>query len=338
MFYRKVTLAAFMACAALAAAGSVASAETDQIRIAYVPGSCNLAHYVLEENKLVEKHLKEAGLPEAKVSYQLFAGAGQLGDALLSGSVDFGALGATQAFVLADRTAMMDNQFKIALPLCDQTFVLMSADPAIKTADDLKPGSRIAMPTPKNSVYAQVLQIYAAKKRGWDQRGYYDDMGIPMGHPEAVASLKAKDPTVTAHFTGAPWSMIEQQNGAHIVLSSFDVTGPASLVAQTVSKQWKEANPKSYAAVVAAFGEATGMLAADPKFATEVIMRREKPAGVTAENLTAYFSDPSQIVYDNIPHGTQVWREFMFKSGILKNEPKSWMDVYWENNAGKAGN
>jgi len=338
MIYRKIALAAFMAGAALVSLQSGASAETDQIRIAYVPGSCNLAHYVMEENKLVEKHLKEAGLPEASVTYQLFAGAGQLGDALLSGSLDFGALGATQAFVLADRTSTMSNQFKIAVPLCDQTFVLMSADPEVKSPDDLKPGSRIAMPTPKNSVYAQVLQIYAAKKFGWEQRGYYDDMGIPMGHPEAVASLKAKDPTVTAHFTGAPWSMIEEKNGAHQVLSSFDVTGPASLVAQTVSKEWKEANPRSYEAVVAAFEEATQMLAADPKFAAEIIMRREKPAGVTEDDLVAYFGDKSQIVYDNVPHGTQAWRDFMFKSGILKNEPKSWMDVYWENNAEKAGN
>ena len=338
MFYRNFALATLMAGAAMLATLSAANAETDQIRIAYVPGSCNLAHYVMEDKKLVEKHLKEVGLPEAKVTYQLFAGAGQLGDALLSGSLDFGALGSTQAFVLADKTASMSNPFKIAIPLCDQTFVLMSADPNIKTPDDLKPGSRIAMPTPKNSVYAQVLQIYAAKKFGWDKRGYYDDMGIPMGHPEAVASLKAKDPTITAHFTGAPWNMIEEKNGAHQVLSSFDVTGPASLVTQTVSKKWKDANPKSYEAVVAAFKEATAMLAADPKFATEVIMRREKPAGVTDADLTAYFKDKSQIVYGNVPHGTQVWRDFMFKSGILKNEPKSWQDVYWENNKGEGAN
>jgi NitT/TauT family transport system substrate-binding protein len=262
MRHGALALLAFVVNAAMVSAAS--GAETDHIRIAYVPGTCNLAHYVMEEKKLVEQQLKKAGLPEAKVTYQLFAGAGQLGDALLSGSLDFGALGATQAFVMADRTAKLANPFKIAIPLCDQTFVLMSADPAIKTPEDLKPGARIAMPTPKNSVYAQVLQMYAAKKLGWDKRGYYDDMGIPMGHPEAVASLKAKDPTVTAHFTGAPWSMIEEKNGAHRILSSFDVTGPASLVAQTVSKKWKDANPKSYQAVVAAFREATEMLAADP--------------------------------------------------------------------------
>src|SRR5262249_47752568 len=149
--------------------------------------------------------------------------------------------------------------------------------------------------------------------------GYYDDMGIPMGHPEAVASLKAKDPTVTAHFTGAPWSMIEEKNGGRQVLSSFDVTGPASLVAQTVSKKWKDANPKSYAAVVSAFREATRILAADPKYAAEVIIRREKPAGVSEDDLIGYFKDATQIVYTNTPHGTQVWRDFMFRSGILKN-------------------
>jgi NitT/TauT family transport system substrate-binding protein len=338
MLCRKLATAILVAGATTMSAATVASAETEQIRIAYVPGSCNLAHCVMDERKLVEKHMAAAGLPEAKVTYQLFAGAGQLGDALLSGSLDFGALGATQAFVLADRTASLANPFKIAVPLCDQTFVLMSANPDIKTPDDLKPGSRIAMPTPKNSVYAQVLQIYAAKKFGWDKRGYYDDMGIPMGHPEAVASLKAKDPTVTAHFTGAPWSMIEAKSGARQVLSSFDVTGPASLVAQTVSKRWKDSNPKSYAAVVAAFKEATELLAADPKFAAELIIRREKPAGVSEAELIAYFKDKSQIVYANVPHGTQVWRDFMFKSGILKNEPRSWQDVYWENNMSEGAN
>lgn len=88
---------------ALAAAGS-ASAEVSELRITKQPSIIYLPLVVMEQNKLVEKHAKAAGLPEFKMTWITFNSGGAATDALLSGSVDLVTSGVSNMLLLWERT------------------------------------------------------------------------------------------------------------------------------------------------------------------------------------------------------------------------------------------
>jgi NitT/TauT family transport system substrate-binding protein len=81
-----VMLAALLLTAPLA---GTARAEVKEVRLAKQYGLSYLSLIVMEEQKLIEKHAKKAGLGDVKVSWTTFSSGSVMNDALLSGSVDF---------------------------------------------------------------------------------------------------------------------------------------------------------------------------------------------------------------------------------------------------------
>ena len=69
------------------------TAETKELRLAKQYGLGYLQMILMEEQKLVEKHARAAGLGEIKVTWSTFRSSDVMNDALLSGSLDFGCLG-----------------------------------------------------------------------------------------------------------------------------------------------------------------------------------------------------------------------------------------------------
>src|ERR1700687_5269783 len=75
---------------ALGATAGSSGAEVSELRITKQPSIIYLPLVVMEQNKLVEKQAKAAGLPELKTAWITFNSGGAATDALLSGSVDLG--------------------------------------------------------------------------------------------------------------------------------------------------------------------------------------------------------------------------------------------------------
>ena len=78
---------------ALAALALPARAEVSELKIAEQYGIGYLPLTIMKANKLVEKHLKQAGLAETKVVWSVLASGQPMNDALLSGNLDIAAGG-----------------------------------------------------------------------------------------------------------------------------------------------------------------------------------------------------------------------------------------------------
>jgi len=76
------------AAAILIACLTPAFAQAPEIRFARQFSMGYLQFNMMQQHKLLEKHAKEAGIPELKVSWATFNGPNAMNDALLSGSVD----------------------------------------------------------------------------------------------------------------------------------------------------------------------------------------------------------------------------------------------------------
>lgn len=70
-----------------------AQAEASEVRLSRGYGILYLPLYVMEQQKLVEKHAKAAGLGEVKVNWRMVDGGNVINDAMLAGALDIAAIG-----------------------------------------------------------------------------------------------------------------------------------------------------------------------------------------------------------------------------------------------------
>jgi NitT/TauT family transport system substrate-binding protein len=84
---------ALIVFAAMAMAGGGARAETDEIRIGLQYGLIYLPIQIAADEGFVDKRARALGLGAMKVTVQRFSGSTAVNEALLSNSIDFGALG-----------------------------------------------------------------------------------------------------------------------------------------------------------------------------------------------------------------------------------------------------
>src|SRR5208282_6589450 len=88
----------------LTAVALSASAELGEINVAQQYGVSFLPLMLMERDKLVEKHAKAEGLGDIKVSWVKVAGPSVMNDGVISGALQFIAVGAPSLITLWDRT------------------------------------------------------------------------------------------------------------------------------------------------------------------------------------------------------------------------------------------
>ena len=81
-----------------------AHAEMSEIHVSRQYGISYLPLMIMEDQKLVEKHAKAAGLDDLKVTWAKFAGGNVMNDALLSNSLHFAAGGVAPMVTLWAKT------------------------------------------------------------------------------------------------------------------------------------------------------------------------------------------------------------------------------------------
>jgi len=332
--FSKLGAALLAALVLLLPFGSAARAEVKEVRLSKQYGLSYLPLIVMEEYKLIEKHARKAGLGELKVSWATFGSGAVMNDALLSGSVDYASGGVAPLLTIWDKTR---GGVRGVAALDSIPIYLNSNSPAVRSLKDLTDKDRIALPAVKVSIQAVALQMAAAKLYGEKNYGRLDKLTVSMKHPDALVALLSGKSELTGHLGSPPFMFQELKDSkVHTVLNSFDVLGgPHTFDMVWASKAFHDANPKTYAAVLAALEEAVAIINKDKHAAAELYVKASKTKEPVGEVYGYLTREP--VNYTTTPLNITKFSDFMYQTGTLKNRPKDWKELFFPNVHAKKG-
>jgi len=312
-----------------------AKSEANQVRFARQLGLGYLQFYVMQDKQMVERQAERAGLGKVTTVYSGMGTPTAISDALLSGNVDIVGIGLPAFLTLWDKTrGNMDVRGMMAMNR--QPAYLNTRNPNIKSIRDFTDNDRIALPAPKVSVQAIMLQMIAEKTLG--KFDVLDKLTVGMSHPDGTAAMLSGKLEITAHFTSAPFQYQQLENPAiRKVLSSYDATdGPNTFSAVAATARWREQNPQLYKAVHAAILEANDFIAKNPREAAEIFVKIENTK-LPVAFIEKMISDP-EFSYAPEPENVLKIYGFMHRVGALKTMPASWQDLFFPEAHGLRGN
>ena len=329
MKFRTFALQAFALLLLAATPLQPAHAEVSEVRLAQQFSMGYMQFAIMERNRLIEKHAKTAGLGEVKVFWDRFNGPNFMNDALLAGKVDFVSGGVPGLITLWEKTLGTPQEVRGVSALSSQPFLLNSRSPNIKSVRDFSDKDRIAVPSIKTSVQAVTLQMAAAQLFGDSNYSKYDNLTVSMSPPDATVALVSGAGEINNVFSVPPFQFQQLEHpGVHTVLNSFDVMGgPHTFTVIWTSRKFREANPKTYKAVLAALQEATEILNHDKRAAAQMWIEQTK-SNLTVDWLYKIVSGP-QVQFTLVPNNTTKYSDFMYKVGSIKKKPASWKDLFF---------
>ncbi len=322
-------LAAFAAVLGVLALPAAARAEATELRVAKQFGSAYMQFFIMQDQKMVEKHAKAAGLGDISVDWATFRSSDVMNDALISGSVDFVCLGIPGIITIWSKTKGTAIEVKGATGFNVSPLMLLVRDPAIKSLRDFKDGQKIAMPAVKVSMQAVILQIAAAKEFGIDKFNALDHLTVSMAHPDATAAMLGGPSEVVANFSSSPFQyrQLKNPNIRRLLTSTdyFDTGLSFNVIAATA--KFRAQNPKLYGVFLAALKEATEFINADKKRAAEIYLKASGDKMPVYE-LVGILGDPA-IRYSMRLEGIGPFVDFMARTGTLKSPPADWRDMFF---------
>lgn len=312
----------------------IVSAEVKEVRLAKQYGLGYLPLIIMEEQRLIEKHTKAAGLGDVKVTWATLGGGSAMNDALLSNSVNYISSGVAPLVVLWDKSK---GSVKGVSAIISTPNYLNTNNPAVKSIRDFTDRDRIGLPSVKVSIQAIILQMAVAKEFGQENYAKLDKLTVSMKHPDAMAALLSGKSEISGHLTSPPFMFQElDDKRVRTVLNSYDVLGgPHTFNVVTTTKAFHDNNPKTYAAVFAALEEAIVYINKNKRQAAEIYQKASK----TKESLDDLIKEISQptLSYTTTPLNVSKFSDFMFKTGTIKTRPNSWKDLFFSNVHGKQG-
>jgi NitT/TauT family transport system substrate-binding protein len=307
-----------------------AHAEQAELRIAKQYGLAYLQMMVMEDQKIIEKNAKAAGLGDLKVTWATFRSSDVMNDALLSSSVDFVCLGIPGIATIWGKTkGGMD--VKAASGFNFLPLQMNTRSPNIKSIRDLTEKDKIAMPAVKVSMQAIVLQMAAAQAFGEANYAKLDGLTVSMAHPDAMATFLSGGGEINNHFTSPPFAQKElEKPGITKVLNSVEVLGgPISFNVVAATTKFYNENPKLYAVFIKSLEEATAFINKDKRAAADIYIKLTKDKS-PVEDLLKIMNDP-QVEYSLMPKNIMKMVDFMHKSGAIKVVPASWKELFFPN-------
>ncbi|MFE1602168.1 ABC transporter substrate-binding protein [Methylobacterium sp. ID0610] len=311
-----------------AVAALPAAAAEGQLRIAKQFGVVYLLLNVAEDQKLIEKHGRAAGL-DIKVEYVQLSGGSAVNDALLSGSIDVASAGIGPLFTLWDRTRGRQGVKGIA-SLGNFPYYLVTNRPGVASIADLTDKDRIAVPAVGVSVQSRILQWASAKLWGDKDFAKLDRISVAVPHPEAAAAIIKGGTEISAHFANPPFQEQElaENPNARIVLRSYDVQGgPASSTVLYGTEAFYKDSPKTYQAFVDALDEAARFITANPDRAADIYLKAT--GSRTDRDLLLKVIKNPEVTFKVEPQNTLGLGQFMHRVGAIRNEPKALGDYFF---------
>jgi NitT/TauT family transport system substrate-binding protein len=319
-------LFAVLALTALIGFVRPAAAEVDTLRVSKQFGIGYLQQILMEDLKTIEKHAERLGL-KTKVEWSTFRSSDVMIEALLSDTLDIASLGLPGLALIADRTrGRLDVKGLAGLNVID--LVLTVRKPGINTLKDFTTNDRIALPAVKVSNQAILLQMAAAKLYGEAEWAKLDGLTVSMAHPDATAAMIGGQSEIVANFSSPPFSyrQLKAPGIRKIATSNEIVGGPWSFNAFGANSKFREQNPKTVAAFLAALDETTAAIVKDKRWAAENYLRITKDRA-SIEDILEILEDPANR-YTTKPEGVKTWVDFMVKVGTLKQAPAKWEDIF----------
>jgi NitT/TauT family transport system substrate-binding protein len=307
---------------------SAAAAEVDQVRFARQLGLGYLQFYVMQDRQLVEKHAQRLGLGKITTEWSALGQPTALNDALLTGNADIIGVGLPGFLTVWDKTRSNLN-VKAVAALNRQPAYLNTRNPNVKSIRDFTDSDRIALPAPKVSVQAIMLQMIAEKTFGPGKHDVLDRLTVGISHPDGTAAMLTGKVEITAHFTSAPFQYQQLENPAiRKLLTSYDATdGPNTFSVAAAASRWKDANPRTYQAVLAALGEANDLIVRNPREAARIFVKIE-PTKLPVEFIEKLIADP-EFSYAPAPENVMKIYGFLHRVGALKTMPGTWQDLFF---------
>src|SRR5271156_152233 len=313
----------------LTAVAMPVSAELGEINVAQQYGVSFLPLMLMERDKLVEKHAKAEGLGDVKVTWVKVAGPSVMNDGVISGALQFIAVGAPSLITLWDKTK--DNvQVKGMSAMTTYPLYLNVRNPDIRSIRDFSEHDKIAVPSVKISTQAIMLQMAAAREYGDQNYAHFDPWTIGLSHPDALLALTNNTAGVDAHFATSPFHEQEMKvPGIRTLTTNYEILGgPATALVIAASTKYREANPKSYMAFFDALKEAIDTINMDKHAAAKVYLAQAKDTKDTAEDIYAMIS-AADYAYTLTPQKVGKTADFMYKIGTIKTRPTSWRELFF---------
>jgi NitT/TauT family transport system substrate-binding protein len=306
-----------------------ARAEAMELRVAKQFGSAYMQFFIMQDQQMIEKHAKAAGLGDVSVDWATFRSSDVMNDALISGSVDFVCLGIPGIITIWSKTKGTPIEVKAATGFNVSPLMLLVRDPAIKSLQDFNDSHKIAMPAVKVSMQAILLQMAAAKEFGMAKFGALDHLTVSMAHPDATAAMLGGPSEIAANFSSSPFQYRQMKNpNIRRLLTSTDlIDGGLSFNVIAATAKFRTQNPKLYGAFLAALKDATDYINADKKRAAEIYLKTSGDKMPVAE-LVEILNDPA-IQYTTKVMGVGAFVDFMGKTGALKAPPADWRDMFF---------
>lgn len=309
------------------AMGAAQGEEATTVRFAKQFGIGYLPLVILENQKLVEKHAASAGLTGTKVEFTQLTGGSPINDALISEQIDFAAGGVGPLLTIWAKTKGNLN-VKGVTALNSMPLYLNTVNPNVKTLKDFTEKDRIALPSVKVSIQAVTLQMAAEKIFGEGNHNKLDELTVSMSHPDGLASMMSGN-EITAHFTSAPFMYQELANDkVKRVLSSYEVLGgPSTFNLVWCNTEYRDKNPKTYAAVVAALKDAMQFIKDKPDEAAEIWIKAEN-SKLSADLIKKIVKDPEND-FTVTPKNIMKYADFMYKVKSIKEKPADWKEIFF---------
>lgn len=322
-------IAAAFTCGLVATFGVAQSAraEVDEVKIAMGFGIGYLPLVVMEQQKLMEKHLQSAGLADTKVRWSQAGAGAVMNDAIIAGQLHFAAGGIPPFLILWDKTKS-NVQAKGVAALSSMPIFLNTRNPNVKTIKDFTERDRIAVAGAGSSVHSITLQMAAAQAFGAQNYNKLSTLMVNLSHPDGMAAMMSGG-EITSHFTSPPFQYQELRTpGVRRVLSSYDVMGGRnSFLMVWSTAKFRDANPKAYGAFFGAMKEATDWINADKQRAADLYVRATK-SKESVDDLEKFLKDP-EIEVTLTPAKTMMFMNFQHGVGSLKNKAASWKDLFF---------
>lgn len=334
--WKQLTLVVFVTTAMFGGLVAKAQAEVSELVVAQQYGFTQMPLMIAEHDKLIEKHLKAAGLGDTKVNWVKFAGAAAMNDAILSGRLNIANSGIPGLMSLWSKTKGNLNVKGIyatgGMPLYVNT-----VNPAVKSIKDFTEEDKIAVPAAKISIQAILLQMAAAKEFGKSNYAKLDRLTVTLANPDAQAALTSGQSEITTHVAAPPFNFEELYDSrVRTVLKSSDVVnGPITLVVIFTTSQFRDENPKTFAAFAAAIREAMAAIEHDKQYAAAIYVKMTKSKS-TVDQIAKMLGHPD-IEFTLAPRNVGAIADFMYDTGRIKDKPRSWKDLFFPEAHGLQG-
>jgi NitT/TauT family transport system substrate-binding protein len=313
-----------------------ARAEVAELQMATQFGIGAMPMILIQKNKLLEKHLAAAGLPNTKVNWRQFAGGNPINEGLLAGSLHIASGGATVFITLWARAKGTPSAVRSAGTLSALPLWFMSRNPNVKSLKDLSEKDKIAVTTVKVSVHAILLQMAAEKIYGPQNSNKFDALTVGIPHGDAAAAMVGGNHEINNHFTAPPFQYVEAKAGVRRITTAQEILGgPASYMVSYATEKFRNDNPKTFGAFVAALRESIEYINKNPEQAAKDYLEQSKDK-ISVEEAVTMMKDP-ESKFATAPMNMTTFANFMHKQGLTKAKPDTWQDMFFPELHGQPG-